>query len=159
MRCGSHDPREHVEPRVGHVHAADVRILGGERIVGGEHAGRRQRVEQRGLADVRQSDDSEFQHDMKFVAAVTAVQSACSSRRCRRSPVKRFITGMMPSVDPQLERLRERRQQLANDVRLVLAEFVEHEVAQIAAAARIVRCNADAQPRVVLRLDARPRCS
>ena len=33
-----HDARELVEPRVGHVHAADVRILRRERIVRGEHA-------------------------------------------------------------------------------------------------------------------------
>ena len=60
MRSGLHDAREHVEPRVGDVDAADVRILRRERIVGGQHAGRRERVEESGLADVRQSDDSEF---------------------------------------------------------------------------------------------------
>ena len=46
------DLRERVQARVGHRHDAGVRLDGGEGIVGDERAGRRQRVEEGGLADV-----------------------------------------------------------------------------------------------------------
>ena len=57
-----YDPRELVEPVVGDVRRADVRILRGEGIVRGENAGGGERVEERGLADVGQSDDAESEH-------------------------------------------------------------------------------------------------
>jgi hypothetical protein len=57
-----HDARELVEPVVGDVDAPDVGILRGEGIVRREHAGGRERVEERGLADVRESDDTESEH-------------------------------------------------------------------------------------------------
>ena len=52
------DLGERVEARVGHRHDADVRLDRAERIVLGRDAGLGERVEQRGLADVRQADDA-----------------------------------------------------------------------------------------------------
>jgi hypothetical protein len=54
-----------VEPLVGHAHLADVRLDGAERIIGGLCRCRlRQRVEQGGFADVRQTHDAAFKaHD------------------------------------------------------------------------------------------------
>ncbi len=57
-----HDARELVEPVVGNVDTAAVGILRGEGIVRGEDAGGRERIEERGLADVGQSDDAESEH-------------------------------------------------------------------------------------------------
>ena len=48
---------EHREARVGHLDDADVGLDRGERVVRREHVVLRERVEQRRLADVRQSDD------------------------------------------------------------------------------------------------------
>ena len=53
-----HDAREHVEARIGHRHDADVRIDRAERIVLRRDLRARQRVEERRLADVRQTDDA-----------------------------------------------------------------------------------------------------
>ena len=53
---------ERVQPRVGHRDLADVGLDGAEGIVRRlRRGGARQRVEQGGLADVRQADDSAFQ--------------------------------------------------------------------------------------------------
>ena len=49
---------ELVQPLVGHGHHADVRLDGAERIVGALRAGVGDGVEQGGLADVRQPDDT-----------------------------------------------------------------------------------------------------
>ena len=51
------DLREHVQPRVGHAHHADVGLDRRERVVRREHVVLGQRVEQGGLADVGQADD------------------------------------------------------------------------------------------------------
>ena len=59
--CGFAMRASLVEPRIGHLHDADVRLDGAERIVLGRDAGLGERVEQGGLADVRQSDDAAFQ--------------------------------------------------------------------------------------------------
>ncbi len=65
---GRHDLRrlgkagEHLQPLVGHGDAADVRLDGAERVVGRlRRRRRRQRVEERRLADVRQPDDAAFE--------------------------------------------------------------------------------------------------
>ena len=50
---------ELVEPRVDDRHDADVRLDRAERIVRALRAGRGQRVEDRRLADVRQTDDAD----------------------------------------------------------------------------------------------------
>ena len=50
---GLDDLRQRVEPRIRHRHDAHVRIDGAERIVLRRDLRARQRVEQRGLADVR----------------------------------------------------------------------------------------------------------
>jgi hypothetical protein len=50
------------EPGVGDLDHADVRLDGTERIVGRLGFGGGQRIEQRRLADVRQADDTKFQH-------------------------------------------------------------------------------------------------
>ena len=55
---GFHDLRQRVELWIGHGHDADVRIDRAERIVLGRNLRRRERVEQRRLADVRQPDDA-----------------------------------------------------------------------------------------------------
>ena len=49
---------ERGEARVRHRHDADIRIDGAERVVLGRDAGAGQRIEERGLADVRQADDA-----------------------------------------------------------------------------------------------------
>ena len=59
------DLGELVETLVRHVHHAHVRIDGGEGIVRGLRAGRGERVEDGGLADVRQADDTAVKtHDI-----------------------------------------------------------------------------------------------
>ena len=63
VRCGCTISASSSSRSSGTLDAADVRLLGGERIVRGEHAGRGERVEERGLADVRESDDSEPEHE------------------------------------------------------------------------------------------------
>ena len=67
MICaGLGDRRQLVEPRIGHRDLADIRLDGAERIV--RRLRRRrlgQRVEQRRLADIGQSDDAAFEsHDV-----------------------------------------------------------------------------------------------
>ena len=57
---GLGDRRELVQARVWHLDDADVRIDGAERIVLGRNAGLGQRVEERGLADVGQADNTAF---------------------------------------------------------------------------------------------------
>ena len=56
------DARQLVESRIGEVHPADVRVLGRERIVGGEDARAGERIEERRLANVRKADDAESEH-------------------------------------------------------------------------------------------------
>ena len=53
-----HDGRQLRQPRVGHLDHADVGLDGAERVVLGRDAGLGERVEEGGLADVRQSDDA-----------------------------------------------------------------------------------------------------
>ncbi|MBG9885390.1 hypothetical protein ABE10_02065, partial [Bacillus toyonensis] len=53
------DPGEHVQPRVRQAHHADVRLDRRERIVRREHVVLGEGVEEGGLADVGQSDDSD----------------------------------------------------------------------------------------------------
>ena len=57
--------RQFVQPRIGHADIADVRFNRAERIVGRLRRLRLgQRIEQSGLADIRQSDDTAFEtHD------------------------------------------------------------------------------------------------
>jgi len=55
--------------RVRHVDPANVGVFRGERIVRRQHVGRRERVEQRRLADVGKSDDSELEHDARILNA------------------------------------------------------------------------------------------
>ena len=63
---GLGDRGELVEPRIGHRDLADIRLDGAERIVRRLRRRRlRQRVEQRRLADIGQSDDTAFEsHDV-----------------------------------------------------------------------------------------------
>ena len=56
---GMVDVRQRVQARVGHGHHAHVGLDGGERVVGREAALVREGREQRGLADVRQTDDTD----------------------------------------------------------------------------------------------------
>jgi hypothetical protein len=53
------DPREHLQPRIGQGHDADVRLDRRERVVRREHARPREGVEQGRLADVGQACDSD----------------------------------------------------------------------------------------------------
>ena len=60
--CGLRDRRELVEPRIGHRDLADIRLDGAERIIRRLRRRRlRQRVEERRLADIGQSDDAAFE--------------------------------------------------------------------------------------------------
>jgi hypothetical protein len=59
---GLHDLGELGEARVGNFDHADVRLDGAEWIIRGFRTGGRERIEQCGLADVRQPDDSQFEH-------------------------------------------------------------------------------------------------
>ena len=72
-----------VEAIVGNVDAADVRILGRERIVRGKDPGAGEGVEERRFADVGESDDAESEHGMDDGrnSAVTreAAQVRCSA--------------------------------------------------------------------------------
>ena len=61
------DRREPAEPRVGHLDDADVGLDGAERIILGRDAGLGQRIEQRGLAHVRQADDPATQAHGAFL--------------------------------------------------------------------------------------------
>jgi hypothetical protein len=54
----AHDVRQRGQPRIRHRYDADVRVDGAERIVLRRDLRARQRIEERGLADVRQSDDA-----------------------------------------------------------------------------------------------------
>ena len=56
---GPEDLRQHAEPLVGQRHDADVRVDRRERVVRREHGVLGQRVEQRRLADVGETDDSD----------------------------------------------------------------------------------------------------
>src|SRR5207253_1807799 len=80
-----HDARELVEPVVGDVDAADVRILRGEGIVRREDAGGGERVEERGLADVGQSDDAESEHCVRLLVRGRAHKANRPLRFARRS--------------------------------------------------------------------------
>ena len=91
---GRHDRRQLRQPRIRHFHHADVRLDGAERIVGRIRVRRGERVEQRGLADVGQSDDPECQHGSSralnvFMAApipsrtASAIASVRIGRRSR----------------------------------------------------------------------------
>ncbi len=59
LRLG--DGRKLRQPGIRHFDDADVRLDGAERIVFRRDSGLGQRVEQRGLADIGQSDDSAFE--------------------------------------------------------------------------------------------------
>ena len=52
---------DHVQPGIRHRDHADVGLDGGERVVGRQRARRRQALNKRAFADVRQSDNSNFQ--------------------------------------------------------------------------------------------------
>ena len=54
------DLGQRVQARIRHRHDADVRLDGAEREVGRGDARLGQRIEQGGLADVRQADDAAF---------------------------------------------------------------------------------------------------
>ena len=57
LRAG--DLRQHVKARIGHAHVADIGLDGAERIVRRLRRRRlRQRIEERGLADIGKSDDA-----------------------------------------------------------------------------------------------------
>ena len=71
---------QRVEPRIRHRHDADVRIDGAERIVLRRDLRARQRVEQRGLADVGQTDDAAL--DAHRVYSVFAARRGLVPREC-----------------------------------------------------------------------------
>ena len=74
---GLHHHRQCSEARIRNFDHADVRLDGAERIVRGLGLGSGEGVEQRGLADVRETDDAELQHEMdrrkemRFTAPIT----------------------------------------------------------------------------------------
>ena len=74
------DRRKRVEPRIRHRHDADVRVDGAERIVLRRDLRARQRVEQRGLADVGKPDDAALDSHLAtpFLRRGAAWPRACS---------------------------------------------------------------------------------
>ena len=61
--CEPRQLREHFESRIGHGDDAEIRIDRAERIIRRlRFAGARDRVEERGFPDVRQTDNSSAQH-------------------------------------------------------------------------------------------------
>ena len=78
-----HDRGEFLQARIGHRHHADVRIDGAERIILRCDLRARERIEQRGFADIRQSDDSASNGHQVFPARlcslVIARSAPCSS--------------------------------------------------------------------------------
>ena len=119
------DPRQPVEPRVRHVHLADVRLDGAERKVRRlRRRGPRQRVEQRRLADVRQPDDPDLQSHAAppcrrapYGAPARRGQAACSCQppgprssaisadaapaRSAAAPQARFFSAAITSAEQQ----------------------------------------------------------
>ena len=69
---------QRVEPRIRHGHDADVRIDGAERIVLRRDLRARERVEQRGLADVGQPDDAAL--DSHLFTPSLQLAAACAAR-------------------------------------------------------------------------------
>ena len=69
LHRGGHDTlRRHQlleagQPGVGHHHDAGVGLDGRKRVVGNERTRGRERVEERGLADVGEADDTESKHE------------------------------------------------------------------------------------------------
>ena len=79
---GPDDRGDPFETRVGHRHDADIRLDGAERIVLRRHGRARQRVVQRGLADVRQPDDPALDaHSRRF---------SCPASSSPRRPARRM---------------------------------------------------------------------
>ncbi len=76
-----------VEPRVGHRHVADIRLDGAERDSWRPGPRRsRQRVEEGGLADIRQPDDAAFEtHARKPSRAEPAAQACRRAIHCART--------------------------------------------------------------------------
>src|SRR5688572_31411444 len=117
---GFHDVGERVELRIGHRDDADIRIDRAERIVLGWNLRRRERVEQRRLADVRQSDDAALDAHVysfsglrvcrRFLArsapcsSMTGTSSAAPASFSRSAvsslPAARFSTWSMTSLRP-----------------------------------------------------------
>ena len=78
---GLDDLGELVEARVGNLDHADVRLDGAERVVRGFGLGGGQGIEQRRLADVRKTDDSEFEHDLVIANAIVLTFTGEDGRR------------------------------------------------------------------------------
>ena len=90
------DLGELVEPRIGQRDHALVRLDRRERIVGGQHVVARQRVEQRRLADVGQSDDSQVEaHGLNSlgVAPVVGAPARAGSALARDCRYGRRVSG------------------------------------------------------------------
>ena len=84
-----HDLRQRVEPQVRHRHDADVGVDGAERIVLRRDLRARQRVEQRGLADVGKTHDAALDTHrttpFSLQARVCCARAICSWRSALRS--------------------------------------------------------------------------
>jgi len=60
------DVDQRLQPRIRHFDDPDVRLYRAKRVVLRRNAGLGQRIEQGGLADIRQTDDSAFEtHDVR----------------------------------------------------------------------------------------------
>src|SRR5213075_2347040 len=82
--CRFGKARELVEPRVRHRDLADVRLDGAERIVRGLRRRRLgQRIEERRLADIRQSDDAALEaHQLSSESSLASPKPFAAIARC-----------------------------------------------------------------------------
>ena len=102
LRLG--DPRQRVQPRLGHRHVADVGLDGAERIVGRlRRRGLGQRVEQGRLADVRQADDGDFEgHGTPESFREDAETGRCTPSRRRSSCLANVVSSPRQGLGGQV---------------------------------------------------------
>ena len=96
------DAGQHIQTRVGHRHDADVRIDRAERIVLRRDLRARQRIEERRLADVRQTDDAALDtHERVPVDSGRRLSTTfpCKPFMARSAPCSRN-TGSVASASP-----------------------------------------------------------
>ena len=125
---------ELVEPRIGHRHFADIRLDGAERIV--RRLRRRrcgQRIEQRRLADIRQSDNSTFEsHDVsEFLREDQSGRSASLGLRVVEAlglhrEMNLVLKTRILALRDQIGIVRDDVAQRRHPVLLALGEIVEH---------------------------------
>ena len=91
-----------VEARIRHRHAADIRLDGAERVVRRlRRRGRGQRVEQRGLAHVRQPDDAAVETHPTYLSDINPLVDFTDSRWGYSSRPSDGAGSVLPTLRPQ----------------------------------------------------------